>query len=329
MSDQDNPYATGGGQYVASTSPGNGATASGFSLGGAEAAPAPAPVKDTTTASFVADVIEESRKQPVLVDFWAPWCGPCKQLAPALEKAVAEAGGRVRLVKMNIDDHPAIAGQLGIQSIPAVIAFKNGQPVDGFMGAVPESQIREFINRVAGDSGKDEIAEAVAAAAEAREAGDDQTAMQIYSAILQQAPDNVDALAGLADILFEAGQVDRAREILDRTPEAKQDAAPIAAVKAKLTLAEQVAELGGADELESRLAANPKDHQARFDLALIQNAKGMRDEAADNLLAIIKTDRAWQDDAARSQLLKFFDAWGQTDEATLTARRKLSSILFS
>src|SRR5690606_10355305 len=222
------------------------------------------------------------------------------RLGAALGKAVAEAAGKVRLVKMNIDDHPAIAGQLGIQSIPAVIAFKNGQPVDGFMGAVPESQIREFINRVAGDSGKDEIAEAVAAAAEAREAGDDQTAMQIYSAILQQAPDNVDALAGLADILFEAGQVDRAREILDRTPEAKQDAAPIAAVKAKLTLAEQVAELGGADELESRLAANPKDHQARFDLALIQNAKGMRDEAADNLLAIIKTDRAWQDDAARN-----------------------------
>ncbi|TWG97890.1 thioredoxin [Mesorhizobium sp. J18] len=329
MSNQDNPYAIGGGQYVASAETGGKPATAGFSLGGAEAAAAPAPIKDTTTASFAADVIEESRKQPVLVDFWAPWCGPCKQLAPALEKVVAEAGGRVRLVKMNIDDHPAIAGQLGIQSIPAVIAFKNGQPVDGFMGAIPESQIREFVNRVAGDSGKDEIAEAIAAAAQARQEGDDQTAAQIYSAILQQAPDNVDALAGLADILFEAGQADRAREILDRAPEAGRDAAPIAAVRAKLALAEQVAGLGDAKELEARLAANSKDHQARFDLALIQNARGMREEAADNLLAIIKADRAWQDDAARTQLLKFFDAWGQADEATLAARRKLSSILFS
>ena len=166
----------------------------------------PAPVKDTTTATFAADVIQESRKQPVLVDFWAPWCGPCKQLQPALEKVVAAAGGGVKLVKMNIDEHPAIAGQLGIQSIPAVIAFKNGQPVDGFMGAIPESQIRDFIQKLVGkNGGQPQVAEALAAAKQARDAGDLQTAADIYDAVLQETPDNVEAIAGLADLLFEAG----------------------------------------------------------------------------------------------------------------------------
>ncbi|WP_246665986.1 thioredoxin [Aquamicrobium sp. LC103] len=288
-------------------------------------------VKDTTTASFAADVIQESRRQPVLVDFWAPWCGPCKQLAPALEKVVQEARGRVKLVKMNIDEHPSIAGQLGIQSIPAVIAFRDGQPVDGFMGAIPESKIREFVDKVAGpdNSAQEDLAEALAAAEEARQAGDLATATQIFAAILQQAPDNVDAIAGLADTLFEAGNVDDAAEVLERAPADKADAPAIAAVRAKMALAEQASALGDAAELEQRLAADPKDHQARFDLALIQNAKGQRDEAADNLLAIMKADRTWQDDGARQQLLKFFDAWGMMDEATLAARRKLSSLLFS
>jgi len=320
MSAQDNPY--GGGYsigYGTQTMQPDG------QADGAEAI-----IKDVTTASFTADVIQESRRQPVLVDFWAPWCGPCKQLAPALEKVVGEAGGRVKLVKMNIDDHPTIAGQLGIQSIPAVIAFRDGQPVDGFMGAIPESKIREFIDKVAGPGSEEAAAaEALAAAAEVRAEGDLQGAAQIYAAILQQAPDNLDAIAGLADVLVEAGDIANAREVLSRAPEGQENAPQFAGVTAKLALADQVAELGDRAELEQRLAADPADHQARFDLALIQNALGERDKAADSLLAIMKADRTWQDDGARMQLLKFFEAWGMADPATLAARRKLSSLLFS
>jgi putative thioredoxin len=267
---------------------------------------------------------------PVLVDFWAPWCGPCKQLTPVIERVVQAAGGRVKLVKMNIDDHPAIAGQLGIQSIPAVIAFKNGQPVDGFMGAVPESQIRDFIDKIAGkDGGQPQIAEALAAAAEARETGDLQTAVQIYDAVLEQVPDNIDAIAALADILFEAGDAEGANEVLARAPDDKKSAAALVSVRTKMALAEEAAALGDSAELERRLALDPGDHQARFDLAMIQNAKGQRTEAADNLLAIVKADRTWNDDGARAQLLKLFEAWGFTDEVTLSTRRKLSSLLFS
>jgi len=287
-------------------------------------------IKDTTTASFAADVIQESRQQPVLVDFWAPWCGPCKQLAPALEKAVREAGGRVKLVKMNIDDHPAIAGQLGIQSIPAVVAFSNGQPIDGFMGAIPESKIREFIDRVAGPGSAElAAAEALQAAAELKAEGDLQGAMQIYAAVLQQDPENLDAIAALAETLIDARNVDGAREVLARVPEGKDNAPQFAAVKAKIALAEQVAALGDPVELQRRLEQDPNDHQARFDLALIQNALGDRMQAAESLLAIMKADRSWKDDGARLQLLQFFEAWGMTDPATVAARRKLSSLLFA
>lgn len=289
-----------------------------------------APVKDVTTAGFAVDVIQESRRQPVLVDFWAPWCGPCKQLAPALEKVVAEARGRVKLVKMNIDEHPAVAGQLGIQSIPAVIAFRDGQPVDGFMGAIPESKIREFVERVGGDVGvAAATAEALAAAAGLVAEGDLQGASQVYAAILREDPDNLEAAAGLAGVLIDAGDPDAAREVLARVPEGKADAPELAGVKAKLALAAQVADLGETAELERRLEADPLDHQARFDLALVQNAIGERDAAADNLLAIMRADRTWQDDGARRQLLKLFEAWGMSDDATLSARRKLSSLLFS
>lgn len=319
MSNEDNPFGGMSGQY-----------ATNVQYGGAPAQPPAGLIKDTTTAAFAADVIQESRKQPVLVDFWAPWCGPCKQLTPVIERAVQAAGGRVKLVKMNIDDHPAIAGQLGIQSIPAVIAFKNGQPVDGFMGAVPETQIREFIDRVAGKNGaQPEIAEALAAAVEARGAGDVQTAAQIYDAILEQAPETVDAIAGLAEILFEAGDIAAAGEVLARAPDDKKNAPALVSVAARIALAEQAAALGDAAGLERRLAQDPADHQARFDLAMIQNAAGQRAEAADNLLAIVKADRTWNDDGARAQLLKLFEAWGVTDEVTLAARRKLSSLLFS
>ncbi|BCH22104.1 thioredoxin [Mesorhizobium sp. L-8-10] len=323
MDDKNNPYAGNGGGYATNvqfgTPQGNGPAGADKTL-----------IKDTTTANFSADVIQESRKQPVLVDFWAPWCGPCKQLTPVLEKAVQAAGGRVKLVKMNIDDHPAIPGQLGIQSIPAVIAFKNGQPVDGFMGAVPESQVKEFIQRVGGKGEAETgIAEALAAATEARAAGDARTAADIYSALVEQFPDNVEALAGLAELVLESGDAQGALSLLDGAPAEKKDAPALAAIRTRIALAEQAASLGNAAEFESRLAANPKDHQARFDLAMIQNAEGKRMEAADNLLAIVKADRSWQDDGARAQLVKFFEAWGPTDEATLAARRKLSSVLFS
>lgn len=326
MSNQDNSFG-GGDQYATSVTYGESKPAS--QGNGAVGAAAPFAVKDATTASFAADVIQESRHQPVLVDFWAPWCGPCKQLAPALEKAVQAANGKVKLVKMNIDDHPAVAGQLGIQSIPAVIAFKDGQPVDGFMGAVPESQIREFIERVGGKGGGPQIEEALAAATEARAVGDAQTAAGIFDAVLQQAPDNIDALAGLADLLFEAGETAGAEEVLARAPAEKADAPALAAVRAKLALAAQAASLGNPAELEAKLAANPNDHQARFDLAMIQNALGNRAEAADNLLSIVRADRTWNDDGARAQLLQLFEAWGMADEVTLASRRKLSSLLFS
>jgi len=309
---------------------GAGAFLEGFGASSPAGADPASLIKETSTAQFTADVIQESRNQPVLVDFWAPWCGPCKQLTPVLEKAVKAANGRVKLVKMNIDDHPAIAGQLGIQSIPAVIAFQNGQPVDGFMGAIPESQVTAFIDKLGGpDAGAAEIGEALQAAAEARAANDLNTAIQIYSMILEREPENLDAIAALADLLFEAGNEAAARGVLDRAPADKADAPALAAVRAKISLAEQASELGDPRELERRLQENPKDHQARFDLAMIQNARGDRAAAADSLLAIVKADRGWNEDGARAQLLTFFEAWGPTDEATLAARRKLSSLLFS
>jgi putative thioredoxin len=334
MSD-NNPFSgsfgsNAGGQYAQSVQYG-GAERDRAKVSLGEAPAAADLIKDTTTATFAADVIQESRRQPVLVDFWAPWCGPCKQLTPQLEKAVKAAGGKVRLVKMNIDDHPSIAGQLGIQSIPAVIAFKDGQPVDGFMGAVPESQIAQFIEKVGGKGGggAPQIADALAAATEAREAGDVQTAADIYDAILEQAPETVEAIAGLGEILFDAGDAEGAEAVLAKAPEDKKDAPALAALRAKMALAAQAAALGNPAEFERRLAADPGDHQARFDLAMIQNGRGERMQAADNLLAIIKADRTWNDDGARAQLLTFFEAWGMTDEATLSARRKLSSLLFS
>jgi putative thioredoxin len=336
MSNQDNspraPYGGGAQGYRTEVRFGerrNGDAGSGGFADAVGKAPAGDLIKDTTTANFAADVIRESRNQPVLVDFWAPWCGPCKQLTPSLEKAVREARGAVRLVKMNIDEHPTIPGQLGIQSIPAVIAFRDGQPVDGFMGAIPESQVRDFIAKLGGGSAGAGIEDALAAAAEARQQGDTGMAREIYSAVLAEAPDNMDALAGLADLFFEAGETDKASGLLAGVPADKADLPAIAALRAKIAIAEQVKELGDPAELERRLAADPKDHQARFDLAMIENAMGRREEAADNLLAIVRADRTWKDDGARAQLLQFFEAWGITDEATLSARRKLSSLLFS
>ncbi|MCA0424019.1 MAG: thioredoxin, partial [Proteobacteria bacterium] len=276
-------------------------------------------IKDTTTATFRQDVIAESAKQPVLVDFWAPWCGPCKQLTPVIEKVVKAAAGKVRLVKMNIDEHPEIAGQLGIQSIPAVIAFKNGQPADGFMGAVPESQIKSFIERLVGPIGAGSAADLVKAGDEALAAGDLAGAAETYAAALAHEPQNGPALAGLARVQLESGNLEQARRILETLPEAKRGEAAVAAVLAQIELAERAASLGDLAGLEQRIAADGNDHQARFDLAVALNAKGLRTEAADQLLEIIRRDRTWNEEAARKQLLQFFEAWGPTDEATAGA----------
>ncbi|KAB2787856.1 MULTISPECIES: thioredoxin [Brucella] len=320
MTSQNNPYAGAGGQMTANVSFGSAPAAA----GGTDL------VKDTTTAGFQADVITESRNQPVLVDFWAPWCGPCKQLTPIIEKAVRDAGGAVKLVKMNIDDHPAIAGQLGIQSIPAVIAFVNGQPVDGFMGAVPESKVKEFIAKIGGPSDAEAaLAEAITAANELIEAGDFVQASEIFSSILHAVPDNVDAIVGLATCLLESGDAEKAREILAQLPADKQNAPAVRALEARLALADQVKLIGDPIALEKRIQADPKDYQARFDLAQVRNAQGRREDAANELLFIMKSDREWNEDGARKQLLQFFEAWGNADPATLGARRKLSSLLFS
>lgn len=292
-------------------------------------APAEASIRDTTTQTFVKDVIEESKHQPVLVDFWAPWCGPCKQLTPVLEKAVKAAKGKVKLVKMNIDEHPAIPGQLGIQSIPAVIAFVNGQPADGFMGALPEGQVMAFLERLTkdriGGEAQDLLKEADAALAE----GDAAAAAQMYSELLAEDGTSVPALAGLARSYVATGALDQARQTLAMVPEAKHNDAVVAAARAALELAEQAKTLGPVAELEQKVAADPRDHQARFDLALALNSKGQRHDALEHLLAIVKTDRKWNDDGARKQLVQFFDAWGPTDEATIEGRRRLSSILFA
>lgn len=285
-------------------------------------------VKDTTTQNFRQDVIAESARQPVLVDFWAPWCGPCRQLTPVIEKAVTAAEGRVKLVKLNIDDHPEIPGQLGIQSIPAVIAFQNGQPVDGFMGALPESQIRSFIERLVGPlgGGTDAILDEADALAEA---GDVAGAAEMYASILAQSPDNTRAIGALVRLHITLGDLDGARRFLDSAPDDKATDAHLAAARAALEVAEQAQNLGDFADLERRLEADPNDHQARFDLALALNARNRREEALTQLIEIVRRDRSWNDDGARKQLLQFFEAWGPTDAASVLGRRRLSTVLFS
>lgn len=300
--------------------------------GGPTPQAAPDLIKETTTQTFVKDVIEESRRQPVMIDFWAPWCGPCRQLTPMLEKAVRNAKGRVKLVKMNIDEHPQIPGQMGIQSIPAVIAFVNGQPADGFMGAVPESQINAFIEKITKGvpaAGEPNLAEILAEADAVLAEGDAEAAAQIYAEVLAHDATNIAALAGLAKCYMTTGAVEQAKQTLAMVPESKRNDAAVKAVQAAIDLAEQAQSVGPIAELEQKVAANPLDHQARFDLATALNAAGKRSEATEQLLVIVKRDRKWNDDGARKQLVQFFEAWGGTDEATVEGRKRLSTILFS
>jgi putative thioredoxin len=298
-------------------------------LQGSDVAAPAGVVKDTTTQAFVKDVIEESKRQPVLVDFWAEWCGPCKQLGPVLEKVVKAAKGKVKLVKMDIDKHPSIPGQLGIQSIPAVFAFVNGQPIDGFMGALPESQVQAFIERVTkGRIGGEEL-DLLKTADEALAKGDAAGAAQLYADVLAEEPTSIAALAGLARAYVATGAIEEAKQTLALVPEAKRNDAAVAAARAALEVAEQAKSVGPITELEAKVAANPLDHQARFDLAVALNGKGRRPEAVDNLIDIVKRDRKWNEDGARKQLVQFFEAWGPTDEATVNGRKRLSSVLFS
>ena len=288
-------------------------------------------IKDSSTANFVKDVIEASKKVPVIVDFWAPWCGPCKQLTPILEKVVKAAGGRVRLVKINIDEHPAIAGQLRVQSIPTVYAFKDGKPLDGFQGALPEGQIKQFVDRLIGpDDGAPDLEEALAAAEQAMAENALQEAAEIYAAVLQEDKQNVAALAGLAQCYLKSGDLERAEQTIALVPPDKQGNAAIASVRAAVALARKGGQAAGnIPALEAQLTADPKNHQARIDLALAHAATGDKEKALDQLLDAIRRDRKWNEQAARKQLVELFEAWGPKDQATLDGRRRLSSILFS
>lgn len=295
-------------------------------LGGAQ----PDVVMDGTDQGFMQDVIETSQTTPVIVDFWAPWCGPCKTLGPMLEKHVRAAKGKVRMVKINIDQHPAIAGQLRVQSIPAVFAFAGGRPVDGFMGAVPESQIKSFVERLQNAGGPDAgLEELLALGEESLSIGDMGGAAQAFAEALQAEPENVKAIAGLAKVYLAAGEPAQAREILATAPEAAQNDAGIASVRASLDLIDDAEGAGDPLALQAQVQANPKDHQARYDLARALIGRGDLDGACDALLLIVESNRDWNDGAARALLLKIFDAAGAGSDLSKSGRRRLSSILFS
>lgn len=290
-------------------------------------------VKDTTTANFMKDVIEASRSVLVLVDFWANWCGPCKQLGPVLEKVVKSYGGTVRLVKLDTDAHPSIAAQLRVQSLPTVYAFRDGRPLDGFVGVQPESMLRQFIDRLLGDGEGGEaapdLADILAAAEEALEAGDLQGAADAFSAVLQEDQGNPDALAGLARCYVKSGDTERAKQMLALVPPDKETNAAVLAVKAALELSAKAAGSGETSALEERIAKDPADHQARYDLAVALAASGNKGEALEHLLTIVRRNRTWNDEAARKQLVQLFEVWGPKDESTIEGRKRLSSILFA
>jgi putative thioredoxin len=295
-------------------------------------------IKDSDQTKFAKDVLEASRTVPVIVDFWAPWCGPCKTLQPAIEKVVKEAKGKVKLVKINIDQNQMLAQQLRIQSIPAVYAFFGGRPVDGFMGAIPESQVKQFVERLAQAAGApggaeggegDELAAALEHAKQAVAEGDHALAAQIYGEVHEVDPQNLAAIVGLAKGHVQAGDLDQAKAMLAKVPAKEKTNAEVAAIKAAIDLAEQAKAAGPVGDLKAKAAADPKDFQARLDLALAYWAGDQRQEAIDELLGMIRLDRNWNEGAARQQLLKFFEALGFADPLSVDGRKRLSSILFS
>lgn len=294
-------------------------------------------IKETGVTGFMADVIEASRQTLIVVDFWAPWCEPCKQLTPILEKMVRAMQGAVRLVKVNIEAHPQLAAQFQVQSIPAVYAFFQGRPVDGFMGTMPESQIKTWIERIvkatsAMTGASNPLAEITAALQEAETtlgAGDWQTAQDIFGDILGIAPDNAVAYAGVARSMIAGGHIEQAKTLLSAAPEPIAKDKAMAQAHSALELAEQAAQAGPTQELAAQVAAAPDDHQARYDLALGLLAAGQRAEAVDHLLEIVRRQRSWNDEAARLQLVKLFAAFGPMDPLTVDARKRLSRILFA
>ncbi|MEP1208455.1 MAG: co-chaperone YbbN [Rhizobiaceae bacterium] len=344
MSDNDNPYAgSAAGGYSTNASLQGQATmpaapsfqpkpAGGDGGGGGGEAAGNVSVKDVTTETFMADVIEASRANPVVVDFWAPWCGPCKQLGPIIEKIARETKG-VTLCKMDVEQYPEVSGQMGIQSIPAVVAFVDGRPADAFMGAKPEGEVRRFFEKIATkvkpDAEGENLAAAMDQAGQLMVEGDHGTAAEIYGAVLAKEPGNIDAFAGLGQCYVAVGEVDMAQMLIEKIPEEHRDRGPLVALAKAIELARQASDLGGLSELAAAVEANPGDHQARLDYALALNSEGQREAAAEQLIAIVRADRKWKDDGARTQLLEFFEAWGHMDPATVTGRRALSSILFS
>jgi putative thioredoxin len=296
---------------------------------GAGSAPAADLIKDSTEATFMADVVEASQEVPVIVDFWATWCGPCKTLGPMLEDAVKAAGGKVKMVKVDVDQNQQIAAQLRIQSIPTVYAFWQGQPVDGFQGAVPQSQITEFVNKLSGLAGAGGLEEAIAAAEEMLEEGAVADAAEVFAGVLSEEPENTAALAGLARAHLALGNLDQAEGLLSTAPDKIFNAPELEAVRAQIDLARQAESAGPLADLSQAVVANPDDHQARFDYALALHAGGQVEEAVTELLELFRRDREWNDAAAKTQLFTIFDALPAKDPIALNGRRKLSSMIFA
>ena len=289
-------------------------------------------IKDGTDASFMTDVIEASQTVPVIVDFWAQWCGPCKTLGPAIEAAVTNANGKVKLVKIDVDANQAYAGQLQVQSIPTVYAFFQGRPVDGFQGALPPSQVNEFVQKIAalaGEGGDDGLGAAIEAAEQMLEEGAAADAAETFAAILQEDPNNAAAYAGLVRAYVALGDLDQAEAILNGAPAEISTDPALEAVHAQITLAKEAANAGPVAELQAAVEASPDDHQSRFDLAVALHANGNVQEAVDELLELFRRDREWNDGAAKTQLFKVFDALEAKDPIVLNGRRKLSSMIFA